>query len=146
MSRIIALLVILPVGWLTAHAASPQDDVAKELAKLQGTWTRVSAEVDGKKLSDDELKGATLTVKGDQYTLKQGGQTRTGTLKVDPAKKPKQIDIISGEGPNKGKSLLGIYEIEGDTFRYCFALGGKDRPTEFSGKAGQGLYTNKKEK
>ena len=102
--------------------------------------------MNGKKLSADDLKGATLTFKGDHYTLKQGGQTRTGTIKIDPTKKPKQLDIISGEGPNKGKSLLGIYELDGDTLRYCVSPPGKTRPTEFSGKVGQSLYVNKKEK
>jgi uncharacterized protein (TIGR03067 family) len=140
--RIATLLLILPLGLLT----SPQDDTAKDLAKLQGTWNRVSAEVNGKKVAAEELKGVTLTVKGDGYTLKQGDQTRTGTVKIDATKKPKQIDIISAEGPNKGKSLLGIYEVDGDTLRYCIAQPGKTRPTEFAGKEGQSLFVNQRAK
>ncbi len=32
--------------------------------------------------------------------------------------------------------LLGIYEIDGDTFRACFAKPGKERPKDFECKAG----------
>lgn len=144
-----ALLLALPIALLPAVAAGQKDDAAaKELAKLQGTWKRVSAEVDGKKASAGELKGATLTVSGDRYTLKQGSETRTGTLRLDPTKTPKHLDIVSGAGPNKGKSLLAIYELDGDTFRYCVAPPGKARPAEFSGKAGSGhsLFVNKRER
>ena len=35
-------------------------------------------------------------------------------------------------GPNKGKTFLAIYEIDGDTLRVCYDLAGKNRPTEFS--------------
>ena len=35
--------------------------------------------------------------------------------------------------------MLGIYELEGDTFKVCFAAPGKaDRPTEFKSAAGSG--------
>jgi len=34
--------------------------------------------------------------------------------------------------------MLGIYELEGDGYRVCFALVGKPRPSEFTSKSGSG--------
>ena len=61
-----------------------------------------------------------------------------GTSTVDQQKTPNTADIRSEEGPNKGKTMLAILEIDGDTMKACYALEGKDRPTEFSAKEGTG--------
>ena len=46
------------------------------------------------------------------------------------------IDCTLSEGANKGKMQLGIYELDGDTVKFCFAAPGKDRPTDFTTKPG----------
>ena len=71
-----------------------------------------------------------------------------GTLKLKPKAKPKEMDIIGTDGPNKGKTFLAIYERDGDTLRICYDLGGESRPTEFKTKEGtkQFLVTYKREK
>jgi uncharacterized protein (TIGR03067 family) len=146
--RLCALLVVFAaVGW-TLTAAEPSDEARKDLEKLQGTWLRVSGETDGKAVPEATLKEQKLTIKGDKYTLVTGKETREGTIKLDPAKSPRAIDLMPTEGPNKGKTLQGIYELDGDTFKYCLALPGKDRPTKFTSEAGSGhlLFTNKREK
>jgi hypothetical protein len=56
---------------------------------------------------------------------------------VDPSKKPKTIDYDVIDGPAKGKKLLGIYELEGDTLKSCFAAPDAERPTDFTGKEGE---------
>jgi uncharacterized protein (TIGR03067 family) len=143
MRTCIALLLVLALGPALRAA-----DAKEELARFQGTWVRVAAEVDGKKQSADDLKNQTLAIKGDEYTVTIDGKPRKGTIKVDPAKSPKQLDIIPSEGPNKGKTLPGIYELDGDTLRYCLATKGGDRPTEFASApgSGHGLFVNKREK
>jgi len=55
---------------------------------------------------------------------------------IDPAKNPKQIDYAMTGGPTTGKTQLGIYELEGDTVKFCFAAPGKDRPPDFTTKEG----------
>ena len=35
--------------------------------------------------------------------------------------------------------MLGIYEIEGDTQKVCFAPPEKERPTKFESESGSGL-------
>jgi uncharacterized protein (TIGR03067 family) len=123
-------------------------DGGKDLKQLQGTWVRASVERNGQAVSADELKDIRLTITGDKYTLDEGKDKRTGTFKLDESKTPKTLDIISDAGPNKGKTLKAIYKIEGDTFTYCVAGPDKDRPTEFSAKAGSGhtLLVNKRQK
>jgi uncharacterized protein (TIGR03067 family) len=143
MRRIPLLMAGLLVGGLTFAA-----EADKDLDKLQGTWVRVSVVRDGKEVPADDLKNIRLTIKGDKYTLDEGKEKRSGTFKLDASKAPRRLDIVSDAGPNKGKTLKAIYKIEGDTFTYCVAGPGKDRPTEFSSKEGSGhtLLVNKHEK
>jgi uncharacterized protein (TIGR03067 family) len=138
-----ALLLACVAGLLIA--ADAKDDAAKEeMKKFQGSWD-TTAEVNGKKLPDP----ATVIIKDNTYTVKvKDKKLEEGTLKVDPSKKPKAIDSTAGDGADKGKTMLGIYEIDGDTIKICFAMPGKDRPKEFVTKEGSDtvLYVMKKMK
>jgi uncharacterized protein (TIGR03067 family) len=67
---------------------------------------------------------------------------QVGTQKIDPSKSPKTIDVTMIEGPDKGKVMLGIYEIDEDTLRACFDPQGKKRPTEFKSAAGSMNFVN----
>src|SRR5205823_6832459 len=64
--------------------------------------------------------------------------TLEGTHKVDPARQPKAIDTTDTAGPFAGQTLLGIYEIESDAFKVCFARPGQERPEQFTTKSGTG--------
>jgi uncharacterized protein (TIGR03067 family) len=112
---------------------------------LEGRWVVVSVERDGKQ--DEALAGAVRVHTADSYTLTpKDGKTVTGKWKADATKKPATIDLIPGEGRYKDKVLLGIYELDGETLRICFAEPGKDRPTEFVARAGSVLAVHKREK
>ncbi len=119
----------LSVGLLTA-ADAKDDAVKKDTEAMQGKWQLVSLERDGKTV--DVPKDAVRVVKDDTYTITpRPGVTIEGTYKIDPTAKPKTIDITPTTGDNKGKTALGIYEIDGDALKICWAPAGKDRPTEF---------------
>ncbi len=121
-------------------AADAKDDaLKKEYEKSNGTWIPVSMEIEGQKLPEETLKrlDMKLTLKDDTYQIKADVEEH-GTFKVDLSKKPKTIDIKAIKGPNEGKTILAIYEIDGDTLKACYSLQGKDRPTEFATKAGSG--------
>jgi RNA polymerase sigma factor (sigma-70 family) len=107
---------------------------------IQGTWVPAAAELGGKKLPGEGLKAMRLTLTGDKYTAQVGGQTDRGTIKLDPARKPKAMDVVGTEGPNKGKTTLAIYELTGDGLRICYDLSGKARPAEFKTKADTQLF------
>ena len=138
------------VAALTIGRAGAQDDTAKkELKKLEGTWATVSIEAAGEKVTDkDKIKTRKLTTKGDKYTLNVGDESVQGTIEINPTKKPKTIDVKPDSGSNKGKTLLGIYELDGDNLKICLAAPGKERPTAFATapENGQQLVVYKREK
>jgi uncharacterized protein (TIGR03067 family) len=127
-----------------------EEAVAKDLQAFKGTWRLSSREVDGKKDSDEEIKDVIMTNDGSApITVRRGDKViAEATVKLDPAANPKAIDVTFTEGVHKGKTVLGIYEIEGDAFRVCVARPGDERPSEFSAKAGSGrtLVAYKREK
>ena len=133
-------LAALAVGLVAAAAFSQNDPAKEELQRFQGTWIGVSVEMDGQKVPDDEAKAITLIIQGGKYVLKNGDQIEEqGTFQLDPAKNPKALDATPSEGPSKGQTMQGIYEIDGDNYKVCFAQFGKDRPKEFSSKGDEGL-------
>src|SRR5437868_3285620 len=87
---------------LLAAADSPKS----ALKKLEGTYTMVSGEKEGKKLSEDVVKAASLVIKGNKHTVHVGDDTIVGTHKVNAAKTPHTIDATDTEGPFKGKTVL----------------------------------------
>jgi uncharacterized protein (TIGR03067 family) len=109
-------------------------------ATLEGTWLPAEAELAGKKFPDEVRKTIKLVIKGDDYLVTVGKQPDRGTCKLDPAAKPKALDITGTEGPNKGRTILAIYERDGDILRVCYDLSGKVRPKEFSTKEGTKLF------
>jgi uncharacterized protein (TIGR03067 family) len=143
MRRMLTLLLALGLTWV-ARA----DGVEQELKALQGKWGIVSVERDGK--VDAKWKDGVRLMEGDKYTLTpKEGAAVTGRYKIDPGKKPKAIDIMPDAGQFKGKTLPGIYVIEGDVLKICFAAEeGKERPTEFVSRPGSGhiLAVHKREK
>jgi len=114
--------------------------VAKDLQAFKGTWRLSSKEEDGKKFSEEEIKDVIGTIDGSgKVSVRRGDKViNEGTVKLDPTRKPKPIDVIFTGGERKGQAVLGIYEIEGDAFRVCVAHPGDERPAEFSAKAGSG--------
>jgi uncharacterized protein (TIGR03067 family) len=114
------------------------DEAKKEYARFEGTWRFTSLEIEGTRLPEDASKGTRLIIAGQNFTLKEGATTVKGTYKVDLGKKPKEIDVTFDDGPDKGKTVHGIYELDGDTYRVCIGLPGKSRPTAFESKPGTG--------
>ncbi|HJZ57712.1 MAG TPA: TIGR03067 domain-containing protein [Gemmataceae bacterium] len=138
------LFSVLAVGLLIAAQGRPDDK--KGEGKPQGTYTFVKHNADGKPTPEDELKGMTITFEGDKWVIKKGDEViSAGTHKLDPSKKPAEVDTKVTEGKNKGQTELGIYEMTGDDLKGCFAKEGSPRPKEF--KTGTGLvYVELKKK
>ncbi len=124
------------------------DDAKSDTQALQGTWLPTTAELGGNKFPDEILKTIKLVIKDDKYTVTVGTQPDQGTVKLEPSAKPKSMTITGTEGPNKGKMIPAIYELNGDTLRVCYNLGGAERPTAFETKAGtqQFLVTYKRQR
>jgi uncharacterized protein (TIGR03067 family) len=143
--RLTTILVVgalsAAVGSLAAAGDAKEEAIKKDRKAYEGTWRVVSVEADGNSLSEDDAKKYSVINTADgKWTLEADGTTiGQGTSIIDPTKTPKTIDFTPTEGPNKDKTSLGIYELSGDTRKLCYAPPGKDRPTEFSARAGTGF-------
>jgi uncharacterized protein (TIGR03067 family) len=120
-------------------AEPPSDAVKKELARLEGEWVMVSGERDGQALPEEYVKTATRVAKDGVSTVTIAGMVvMKSKYTIDPTKKPKAIDFEATEGEAQGKKIQGIYELDGDTLKFCLAASDKDRPTDFTAKEGSG--------
>jgi uncharacterized protein (TIGR03067 family) len=132
-----AFALVMLVGALAATTAV--GEAGKKDAGKDGTWKVVAMGQGGKKLPDEliEKLAMTLILKGNSYTVMMGDKlVDKGTTKTDTTKKPVTVDILSSEGPNKGKTKLAIVELKDDSMKACYDMEGKARPTEFATKEG----------
>jgi uncharacterized protein (TIGR03067 family) len=89
------------------------------------------AEFSGKKFPDEVRKSIRLEIKGDQYTVIAGNKPDRGTRKLNRSASPKALHITGTNGPNKGRTVLAIYERNGNALRVCYDLSGTSRLAEF---------------
>jgi uncharacterized protein (TIGR03067 family) len=122
---------------LTVAGAGIGDDAEKDLTKLTGTWEEISHIANGKAKTAEEVKGSTVVIdaSGKWEAFQSGTSQLKGTVKLDPAKKPKAADWTIEGTDMAAKS---IYEVDGDTWKHCFSL--KDRPTEFESKVSSEVH------
>jgi uncharacterized protein (TIGR03067 family) len=135
-ARLFAWSAIAILCTVTAVVA---DDKAaeKDLANLQGEWRMVSGSANGMSLTEEMARNFKRVCKDDVTTVSNGEQTfMKAKFKLDASKSPKTIDYEFLDGPTKGKTQLGIYELDGDTAKFAFGAPGTDRPTDFSSKPG----------
>jgi uncharacterized protein (TIGR03067 family) len=116
------------------------DDQAAEFKKLNGTWKMEQAELNGSKWPDAMTQQFTLVLKDEKYQLLSKSPADEGTVKLDASKKPKTMEIKGEQGPNKGRTMLAIFEVDKDTLKVCYDLSGKAYPTEFTSPANSGRF------
>jgi uncharacterized protein (TIGR03067 family) len=109
----------------------------KELAKLQGTWSLVSMEINGQQIKGED-QSFLFTVKGDKWSLYVNGQlSQAGTVQqIEVKAKHNAIDLPITEGGNVGTTATSIYAVDADLMRYLNC--GEPRATEFTTKPGDG--------
>jgi uncharacterized protein (TIGR03067 family) len=134
-----ASLLVLVALVSTGHCDAPKS-AAKDGEALLGAWQATAAEVAGKPFGENVVKSISLVLEDGKYKVKVGPNPDEGTWKIDPSKKLKELDITGTMGPNKGKTFLCIYELNGDTLKVCYDLSGKAHPNEFKTAAGTQLF------
>jgi len=122
-----------------ASILSADEPASDELKKLQGEWQEVERDTQGKKTSkaDPGFSGLRFVIAGDQLTV----NNRRKTIKLDPAKEPKAIDMISHDGWEIGQTTAAIYKLEKDRLTICQPYWSGDttaRPTELKAAADDG--------
>jgi len=125
------LTTFLFVGTTVTVADLGASGPTKAASVLDGKWQAVEAELAGKKFPPQATRSIQLTLDGDNYLVTTDEGEDRGTARAMPDEKPAALDITGTIGPNKGKTFLAIYKLDGDTLVVCYDLGGKSRPKEF---------------
>ena len=143
----ISIGIVIALTLLLSTWAGDSEAAKKDLALLQGEWSMVSGSADGQSMPEDMRRQMKRVCHGDETTTTMAGQVYLkATFSLDPSKTPKAIDYEMTGGFTRGKKQLGIYEIEGDTFKACFSKPGAERPTDFKPGAGRTLSVWKRDK
>jgi RNA polymerase sigma factor (sigma-70 family) len=125
------------------------DQEAIPLAQLEGIWTLVKMEIEGRSLLQKDDPRPKLIIKDGKVTsdAKEAAEDALELSKIlDPSKDPKQLTIPNFKGgePKQGVTLIGIYELAGDELRVCATAvetaklkeREKERPKAFDSKQG----------
>jgi uncharacterized protein (TIGR03067 family) len=131
---------LLAVGVLLLTGADePKQDAGDDQRRLQGSWMMASVVLDGMAVPAEYAKTGKLEVEGDRYSVTLG-VTIASTFRIDSTKRPRQVDFTFTDGPQKGQTVRGIYEIDGETYRLCRGLRPEiERPGQFDSPPNSGL-------
>ncbi len=132
--KMLALAVGVVLG---AAALAAADD--EKAPKIDGTYAIKSAEKDGEAMPAEEVKKVIeVVIKDDLLTIKrEGGEDHKAKIKTDGTQKPAHLDATPQDGPNKDKTLPGIYKLENGELTIVVSENG-DRPKDFDAK-GKGI-------
>jgi len=110
---------------------------------LEGAWVPVAANVSGKELLVAELRVKYLVLDGHDYNIIDRGNqiVDRGEYLVNDSTKPWTIDIVGRDGPNAGRSLLAIFELQDNRLTVCYNLDGHNRPANMQAEDGQMLLS-----
>jgi uncharacterized protein (TIGR03067 family) len=118
----------MAAGLLLAAGDPQENAVRQELENLRGRWKLISW---GEEPMPQEFQATLTFFLGDRYWIQLPDRDQgEGTYRIDPAFKPKTLDLTPGEGPHKWQTRRTVYELEGDTLRICFRDADSERPTE----------------
>jgi uncharacterized protein (TIGR03067 family) len=104
-----------------------------EMRRLEGSWVAVSEEDNGR---SRPCRTRVVLGGGRSVAVSEAGAGafRCTWEALDATVRPKQVDLVTPGG----QVFRAIYELEGDTLRYCGSYAG--RPSSFSTRAGDGRY------
>jgi uncharacterized protein (TIGR03067 family) len=133
------LIVFVATVVLVYSSTAIGGDGKKDQEKLQGSWVVESfLDSDPKGgIPKEILKDMVTAIKDDtlKVTLKDQ-PIITLKFKLDPSKAPKTVDFTHLDGPEKGKTELGIYKFDGEKLVMAVNDAGMARPEAFATKEG----------
>ena len=128
----------LVVSTIQGRADEAVDHAAK---RLEGEWLIATLATERAELSPDPDRALLWRFQGVGITVVDpDGATTKLSFRLAPSTSPKGIDVTALDGPWKGQTMRGIYEVADGRLRLClrdWAAEVKDRPTAF--KAGLGI-------
>lgn len=119
------LCLVAFAGSVVAAPVPKAVKVTDDAKALDGRWVRVTLDSGAGPKADDSqtimIKDGTVAAKGD---------TAAVAFTLDATQSPKQLNVLWKSWKNPAPY---IYELDGDTLRWCHAQEGQPRPTEFKG-------------
>jgi uncharacterized protein (TIGR03067 family) len=100
----------------------------------------MAATLNGQPLPAEQLSVMRLLLFDESYLVKIGEARDEGKVKRNETVTPQVMEITGTAGPNAGRTLHAIYELNGDELQICYALQGDAPPSEFKAEAGSGQY------
>lgn len=108
------------------------------LGSLDGAWVPVDADISGRELSVATLRVARLVIAAGRYRILardnqtiDGGELRLSGAQVG------EVDLVGTEGPNTGRTIPAIFELNGDRLCLCYDLERAARPASMTPEAEQ---------
>ena len=115
------------------------EDLEALPGRMEECWDEPSVPGDVLRAARDELQGAwfsaagrreaELLISGNRFTMRfTDGAIYMGVFDLNPAARPRMMDMHIDEGParHKGKIARCIYEVEKGTLRWCAASPGRN--------------------
>jgi uncharacterized protein (TIGR03067 family) len=143
MARLV--LVLLCCAGAALATPAPKEPAGDDRALIQGDWEVRATTICGLPIPTEILAKCSVRVEGDTLRAAAGpeviwssGEKVTFALgkgfkfrvSLNPAARPKEIDLRSGEG-EAAKLMKGIYRLDGRDRLVIYYTGSHDRPTEF---------------
>ncbi len=98
-------------------------DATGALAPLQGRWVVTGGEHNGKPM--DSLNGGVLSITGSDFEIRTAsGNLLRGTLRVDTARRPFEMDLLHADGVR----WEAVYEVTGESLRLNYVDAAEDDP------------------
>ncbi|NUQ62824.1 MAG: hypothetical protein HUU20_10065 [Pirellulales bacterium] len=143
--------IVLAIAAAAVGAEKAADRSAGEKTSpsvnLDGVWRGFVVEGKGE-LADRGSVKLELTIKGNRISAErldgEQGFLGQGTYRIRTGK-PMMMDGTETRNRGKGRSYLGICEIEADTIQWCVATPGNKRPKDFETKGQQFLLILKRQ-
>jgi uncharacterized protein (TIGR03067 family) len=132
----------------TSSAPAARDNTGT--ARLAGVWRGWVVRGRGENPNEGEME-VELTVEGNRITGKELGTTRApgglggGTFTMTGTGNTGNLDADGNSGPQDGRQFMGIYELQGETLRWCVSNRGRQRPTTMATDRGNYLLILRKQ-
>src|SRR5205085_11059426 len=129
-ARMIKRTSLVMVSLMLIAAAPAPATKPTDLDALQGKWKTGLIKSNGRDVTAQN--SYEFKVVNDTTVIAVNGDERVSHFKLNPDKKPREIDWTTP----KGQTLLGVYEISGDTWMAHLARAGQERPKDLSQDTG----------
>jgi uncharacterized protein (TIGR03067 family) len=145
-----AFAVFLVLGLAASADESKEDATKAEMKKLEGVWEGYAVDGKGERPDQGPVHFRLTISQTKMSAINLGDKDKdmgNGVFKLDLSKATKEMDATGVVLPGKQeRTYLGIYELDGDTLKWCVTMRKGERPIEFRTQKGSFLLILKRKK